>query len=235
MKVEIWSDVVCPWCHVGKARFEEAVRRLGWDDDELEITFRPFELDPHVPPGGLEIGEYLRRKFGSTATIEAIEGRVSEAGAEVGVTFDWSKVRRVNTFDAHRLLEWALRTAGPAAQGRLKRRLMQAYFEEGGDVSDHATLAALAADAGLDAEAAAGVLGSDAYGEEVRAGEREARDLEIHAVPTFVLERRLAIPGAQDPETFVTMLARMRNRLAEEEADRALLDGAACAADDPTC
>lgn len=240
MKVEIWSDVVCPWCHVGLARFEEAVRRLGWDDDELELVYRPFELDRHVPREGVDLGDYLRAKFGSGATLEAIEGRVSEAGEEVGIRFDWSKVRRVNTFDAHRLLEWALVTAGAPTQVRLKRRLMRSYFEEGGDVSDHSVLAGLAAEVGLDASAAASMLASDAYGEEVRAGEREARDLEIHAVPTFVLERRLAIPGAQDPETFQMMLARMRSRLedeAAEQADAAVLagDGAACAVDDPNC
>jgi predicted DsbA family dithiol-disulfide isomerase len=219
VKVEIWSDVVCPWCYVGKARFEEGLRRLGWDDGDVEVTFRPFELDPHVPPGGEEIGEYLRRKFGSAATVEAIEGRVAEAGAELGLAFDWSKVRRVNTFDAHRLLEWALTTAGGKAQARLKRRLMQAYFAEGGDVSDHGALAAMAAEVGLDAAAAAEVLEGGGYSEEVRAAEREARELEIHAVPTFVVERRFAIPGAQDPETFVQVLARMRSRLAEEEAE----------------
>ncbi len=234
MKVEIWSDVVCPWCHVGLARFEEAVRRLGWDDDDIEIIYRPFELDPRVPPGGVDLGEYLRGKFGSGATIEAIEGRVAEAGAAIGVTFDWSKVRRVNTFDAHRLLEWALHTAGAATQVRLKRRLMVAYFEEGGDVADHTALSSLAAEVGLDAAEASAVLESGAYGEEVRAGEREARELEIHAVPTFVIERRLAIPGAQDPDTFVTMLARLRARLADEAAE-ALDEAAACAVDDPAC
>jgi predicted DsbA family dithiol-disulfide isomerase len=218
VKVEIWSDVVCPWCHVGLARFEEAVRRLGWDDGDLEIVYRPFELDRHVPPGGVDLGDYLRAKFGTYATIEAIEGRVAEAGAEVGIQFDWSKVRRVNTFDAHRLLAWALATAGASAQVRLKRRLMRAYFEEGGDVADHASLAGLAAEVGLDAPEAAEILAGDDFGEEVRAGEREARDLEIHAVPTFVVERRLSIPGAQDPETFVTMLARLRSRLDDEAA-----------------
>ena len=145
-------------------------------------------------------------------------------------------MRRVNTFDAHRLLEWALQTSGAPAQVRLKRRLMRAYFEEGGDVADHTTLAALAAEVGLDATAAGAVLASDDYGEEVRAGEREARELEIHAVPTFVIERRLAIPGAQDPETFVMMLARLRSRMADEAADAALVAGAAaCTVDDPDC
>jgi predicted DsbA family dithiol-disulfide isomerase len=236
LKVEIWSDVVCPWCHVGLSRFEEAIRRLGWDDDDIELVYRPFELDSRVPDGGVDLGDYLRAKFGTRATIESIEGRVGEAGAEVGISFDWSEIRRVNTFDAHRLLEWALQAAGARTQVKLKRRLMRAYFEEGGDVAGHESLAGYAAEVGLDRDAALAVLEGGSYGEEVRDGEREARDLEIHAVPTFVIERRLAIPGAQDPETFVTMLARIRNRLAEEAADAAAVaGGGACAADDPNC
>jgi predicted DsbA family dithiol-disulfide isomerase len=236
MKVEIWSDVVCPWCHVGLARFEEAVRRLGWDDQDIQITYRPFELDPRVPAEGVDLGDYLKAKFGPAASIKAIEGRVDEAGAEVGIAFDWAGVRRVNTFDAHRLLEWALATAGPATQVQLERRLMRAYFEEVGDVAGHESLATLAAEVGLDVDDALAVLASDRFGEEVRAGEREARELEIHAVPTFVIERRLAIPGAQDPETFVTMLARMRTRLDDELSEAAALaSGTACAADDPSC
>lgn len=219
MQVEIWSDVVCPWCYVGKARFEEALRRLGWDDDDVTVTFRPFELDRQVPPEGYDLTEYLQRKFGPGASIEAVEGRVAEAGAEQRLEFDWAKARRVNTFAAHQLLEWALATAGPAAQARLKSRLMRAYFAEGGDVSDHTTLAELAGEVGLDGDAAAAVLASGEYGEAVRAAQREARELEVHAVPTFVVERRFAIPGAQDPETFVSVLARMRNKLADEATD----------------
>ena len=193
MLVEVWSDVVCPWCHVGKARFEEAVRRLGWEDD-VEVVYRPFELPPR-PPGFTPPGNAL--------------DRIAAAGAELGLTFDWAAAKRRPTFDAHRLLAWALDTAGPKAQGRLKTRLMQAYFAEGVDVSDHAELVRLAGEVGLDA---AGVLDGDAYADVVRAGEAEAAELDIHAVPTFVLERSLAIPGAQDPETFVSILARMADR-----------------------
>jgi predicted DsbA family dithiol-disulfide isomerase len=219
VQVEIWSDVVCPWCYVGKARFEEALRRLGWDDGEVTVTYRPFELDRHVPPEGYDLVEYLQAKFGPGASIEAIEGRVAEAGADLGLEFDWARARRVNTFAAHQLLEWALRTAGPDAQARLKSRLMRAYFAEGGDVSDPATLATLAAEVDLDADAAMAALVSGEYEDAVRAGQQQARDLDIHAVPTFVVERRFAIPGAQDPETFVSVLARMQSKLADERDD----------------
>lgn len=196
MLVEVWSDVVCPWCHVGKARFEEAVRRLGWEDD-VEVVYRPFELPPR-PPGFTPPGNAL--------------DRIAAAGAELGLTFDWKAAKRRSTFDAHRLLAWALDTAGAKAQGRLKTRLMQAYFAEGVDVSDRAELARLAGEVGLDAT---DVLDDDdAYADVVRAGEAEATELEIHAVPTFVFERALVVPGAQDPETFVSLLARARERLA---------------------
>jgi len=223
VRVEIWSDVVCPWCHVGKARFEEALRRLGWED-EVEVEYRPFELDRRVPSGGIPIDEYYARKFGAPASIEAIEGRVAQAGAELGLRFDFQGVRRPNTFDAHRLLAWALDTAGWRAQGRLKRRLMEAYFGERADVGDAGVLARLAGEAGLDAGAAAEVLAGEAYGDDVRAGEAEAREREIHAVPTFVIGGAFAIPGAQEVDTFVSVLTRARQRF--EPADT-------CAVDDP--
>lgn len=232
MLVEVWSDVVCPWCHVGKARFEEALRRLGWDDGEVEVVYRPFELDRRVTEP-IPIADYLKAKFGSRATIEAIEGRVGDAGAELGLTFEWSKVRRVNTFDAHRLLAWALASAGSRVQGALKAALMEAYFAEGTNVADHAELARLAGEVGLDAAQAADVLASGAFGDVVRDGERAAAEREIHAVPTFVIGGALTIPGAQEPETFVSLLARMRSRLTEREASAA--DGDACAVDEPSC
>ena len=193
--VEVWSDVVCPWCHVGKARFEDAVRRLGWEDD-VEVVFRPFELPPR-PPGYRPPGNALER--------------IAAAGEELGLTFDWAAATRRSTFDAHRVLAWALDTAGSRAQGRLKTRLMHAYFAEGVDVSDHAELVRLASEVGLDAT---GVLDGDAYTDVVRAGEAEATELDIYAVPTFVFEQSLVVPGAQDPETFVSILARVRERLA---------------------
>lgn len=172
MLVEVWSDVVCPWCRAGEARFDEAVRSLGWED-EVEVVFRPFELPPK--PGH----------------------------------------PRPSTFDAHRLLAWALATAGWRAQGALNRRLLQACTKDGVDPSDHAALARLAGETGLDAGEAAAVLADpDAYAEDVRAGEAEAAALDIYGVPTFRLAGAVLVPGAQDPETFASLLTRVRERFA---------------------
>ncbi len=215
VQIEIWSDVVCPWCWVGKARFETAVDLLGWNDTDATVTYRPFELDPSLAAGGRPIAEYLRAKFGSAATVEAIEGRVSEAGAGVGLTFDWDRVIRVNTFDAHRLLTWALTEHGQRQQRSLKERMMRAYFAEGADVSDHEVLAGLAADTGLDGAAAGDVLATDRHAVDVRDAEAQAATLGINAVPTFVVEGTFGIPGAQDIDTFVGLLPRLRDRLAE--------------------
>jgi predicted DsbA family dithiol-disulfide isomerase len=168
VRVEVWSDVVCPWCRVGKARFEEALARLGWDG--VEVVQRPFEL-PHKP------------------------GRPHPS-----------------TFDAHRLLAWALAEHGWRVQAALAGRLMDAWSDERADVADHAVLARLAAEVGLDADAASTVLATGAFADEVRAGEAEAAARDIYAVPTFVVDGGFAIPGAQDVDTFVSLLERLAER-----------------------
>lgn len=198
MLVEVWSDVVCPWCHVGLARFEAAVERLGWDGD-VDVVLRAFELPMRPTPSG--------------PRNTAVAARLEAAGAELGLTFDWRRVRRAPTFDAHRLAAWALATAGARQQVSLERRVMHAFFAEGLDPSDHAALVELAGDVGLDVAAAAQVLASSAFGDEVRAAEAEAEQLDIYGVPAFRFERALVIPGAQDVDTFVSLLTRVRERI----------------------
>jgi predicted DsbA family dithiol-disulfide isomerase len=210
--VEIWSDVVCPWCHVGKARFEAALARLPWRD-EIEVVYRPFQLDPRAPLAGEPVAEAYRRKFGPDGAV-AVQRRIEAAAEGLGLRFDWPTMVRANTFDAHRLLAWALDVAGPAAQHRLKQLLLEAYFTGGRNVGDRPTLVRLVTDAGLDGDAAAEVLAGDAYADAVVAGRQLAEELDIHGVPTFVIDRAFAIPGAQDPDTIVLMLERARERLA---------------------
>jgi predicted DsbA family dithiol-disulfide isomerase len=211
VRVDIWSDVVCPWCYVGTRRFEEAIARL--DGPEVEVVHRAFELDPGVPPEGQDLAEYLARKFGGAQRVTMTHDRLARAAGDVDVDFRWEGKRRVNTFDAHRLAAWALDTAGARAQNELHQRLFRAYFTDNRDLADHAVLAELAGETGLDAGRAAAILATDAHAEEVRADERQAGELDIHAVPTFVIDGRWAIPGAQDIDTFVELLERAAERL----------------------
>jgi predicted DsbA family dithiol-disulfide isomerase len=217
MRVEIWSDVVCPWCYVGTRRFEQALERLAERDgggDDVEVVHRAFELDPTVPAAGMDLAEYLARKFGGTGQVRHAHHRLDQVAADLDIEFRWEGKRRVNTFDAHRLTAWALDVAGARTQHALHQRLFRAYFTEGLDVADHGVLAGLAGEVGLDVDEAAEVLATGGFADTVRAEERRAGELEIHAVPTFVIEGRWAIPGAQDVDTFVDLLARARERLA---------------------
>jgi predicted DsbA family dithiol-disulfide isomerase len=231
VRVDIWSDVVCPWCWLGKRRFERAVAGLDWAG-ELDVRWRAFQLDPRAPTEPEDLREVLQRKYGP-AGVAAMTERLTAAGAAEGLEYRWDRMQRVNTLDAHRLLAWAGDTAGSAAQDRLEESLFQAYFQEGENVADRATLARRAADAGLDADEAAAVLDGDAYHDRVRADQEEAVALGLTGVPAFVIDGRWAIPGAQDSETVRLVLERSRRRLAEESA--AVAAGDSCTVDDPHC
>jgi predicted DsbA family dithiol-disulfide isomerase len=210
--VEIWSDVVCPWCYVGLRRFEAAVDETGVP---VEVTFRAFELDPRVPIGEASppLVDYLERKYGDRARVQAAHARLTAAGAELGIDFRWAGMRRANTFEAHRLLTWALDSSGAAAQRTLKEALLRAYFTDGQDVANHEALVGVAAAAGLDRAEAAAVLASDRYGAEVRAEREEAHGDGIAAVPTFVIEDRFMLQGAHDTASWVKALRHMQQDL----------------------
>lgn len=209
MLIEIWSDVACPWCYVGTARFERAVEETGI---EVEVVYRSFELDPSVPTGAASppLVDYLTRKFGDASRVQAAHARLTAAGADAGIDFHWAGMRRANTFDAHRLLTWALDTEGAPPQRALKKRLLRAYFTDGLDVADHAVLADLAAEAGLDRAAAAAVLASDRYADDVRAARDEAHRNGIAAVPTFVVDGEWMLQGAHETSAWVRALTRMQ-------------------------
>lgn len=210
MRVEIWSDVVCPWCYVGHRRFAEAAECVGG----VEVTYRAFELDPTVPPGGEPLDAYLARKFGGPAAVAVTHARLTRVGGEAGIDFRWEGKRRANTFDAHRVSAWSLATGGPDAQARAVHRLFRAYFTDNADIADHGVLARLAGDAGLDPDAAGEVLATGAFGDAVHADERAAAERDIYAVPTFVVEDRWVVPGAQEVDTFVRVLERAAERVA---------------------
>jgi predicted DsbA family dithiol-disulfide isomerase len=213
VQVEIWSDVACPWCYVGTARFERAVQEAGAD---VEVVYRSFELDPNVPPGeGPLLTEYLARKFGDRSRVQAAHARLTDAGVELGIDFHWSQMRRANTFDAHRLLAWALHTSGPDEQGRLKKALLRAYFTDGREVADHAVLADLAEEVGLGRTGAEDLLASDAEADFVRAEREEAYGNGISAVPTFIVEGQWMLQGALDTDKWVKALTHMQGELAD--------------------
>lgn len=209
--MEIWSDVACPWCYVGTARFERAVEEAGV---EVDVVYRSFELDPNVPPGaGPPLTEYLARKFGDLSRVQAAHARLTSAGAELGIDFRWSLMHRANTFDAHRLLAWALHTAGAETQGLLKRALLHAYFTDGREVADHEVLAELASDAGLDRARAAAFLATDDEADFVRAEREEAFSNGINAVPTFIVEGQWMLQGALDTDKWVKALTHIESEL----------------------
>src|ERR1700722_10511254 len=208
MLVEIFSDVVCPWCAVGKRRFETALD--GFEHaDEVEVVWRAYELDPHAP--ARREGDYLERlatKYGmSREQAAASTQHLSEVAADEGLDFRFDQAKPGNTLDAHRLLHFA-REGAPGIQGALKERLLLAYFTEGEAIGDPATLVRLAAEVGLDAAACAEVLAGDRYTDEVRADEQEAVELGITGVPFFVIDRAFGIPGAQDADTILSVLRR---------------------------
>jgi predicted DsbA family dithiol-disulfide isomerase len=206
MKVEIWSDVACPWCYVGKRRFEAALDRFE-HRDAVEVTWRSFELDPDAPrERDVDLATHLAQKFG-TSREEAVvmQQRVVDIGADEGIGFRPDIARSGNTFDAHRLLHLA---AEHGRQGELKERLMSAYHVEGEPIGDPATLERLAIEAGLPAEEVHELLASERFADEVRDDERTAAGFGIGGVPFFVVDRALGASGAQSRETFAALLER---------------------------
>jgi predicted DsbA family dithiol-disulfide isomerase len=214
--VEVWSDVVCPWCYIGKRRFEEARRRLDADDEfaePIDVLYRPYQLDPRAAPGTtMPVAEAYARKFGGPEAAERIIAQITGVAAGEGLDFHLERAQRANTRDAHRLLAFALDHGGPAVQEMVKEQLLRAYFVEGEDVSDPDVLARVGADAGLEGAAVRRLLESDAGIAELDAALAFAAEAEITAVPTYVLDGRWAIPGAQDPDTFVQVLKRLAAR-----------------------
>jgi predicted DsbA family dithiol-disulfide isomerase len=208
MLVEIYSDVICPWCFIGKRRFEEALATHP-AADQIEYVFRPFQLDPRAPADPTPVLDAYARKFGGPSEAIRIVDHLTTVAASAGLTFHLEKALRVNTFDAHRLLEHTLSHQGATAQQRVKERLLEAYFVEGENVADRATLARLAADTGLDADPVAELLAGDDGVEEVEAALAGAYELGITAVPTFVFDGRWSVPGAQEVETFHRVLDRL--------------------------
>ena len=228
--VEVWSDVVCPWCYIGKRRFEKALEGFA-HRDQVRVVWRAFELDPSAPaerdPAQSQ-AERLARKYGTTtAQAQAMVDRVVQAAAQEGVQFDIDRAHPGNTFLLHRLLHLA---HARGLQDAVKERFFRGYFCEGAAVGKPEAAAALAIDAGLDADEVQGVLASDLYTEDVRSDQREARELGITGVPFFLLARRYAVSGAQPAELLQRALQQTWDELPESVVG--LADGALCGPDE---
>lgn len=210
MKVEIWSDVVCPWCYIGKRRFEAALSRFG-HRDEVEVEWKSFELDPGAVSApaeehGPDYADRLAKKYSTTrdGAQQMLDSMTAAAAAE-GLDFRFDRAVRANTFDAHQVIHLA---AERGLQDQVKERLLVGYFTQGHAVGDRETLVRLAVEAGLDAAEVEKVLAEQEYADAVRADEAEAGSLGISGVPFFVVDRKYGVSGAQPPEQLLEVLDR---------------------------
>jgi predicted DsbA family dithiol-disulfide isomerase len=204
MQVEIWSDMMCPFCYIGKRKFEKALRRFP-HAEEVEITWKSFQLDPGLPSlPGKNLNAYLAERKGWTLEqARQAHDRVTRTAKEVGLEYDFDKAVVANSFDAHRLVQAAkVRNLGDA----MEERLFRAYFTEGRNIADPATLTQLGVEAGLDEAGVRQALTSDEFAQAVRNDIREARQLGVTGVPFFVLDRKYAVSGAQDSAVFLQAL-----------------------------
>ena len=233
MRIEIWSDVVCPWCYIGKRRFEQALSDFA-HREEVEVVYRSFELDPRAPEQGTEsVVETLGRKYGGGPVAgRRMVDQVTQAAAEVGLSFDFADATHSRTLDAHRLLHLALSDGGPALQAQLKEALLAAYFTQARSMGDHRVLREVARGVGLDATRVDDVLRTDAFADEVRLDLQQARDYGISGVPFFVVDSRFGISGAQPVEVFAQAL---HQAWVESNPRLRVLAGGAGTTDDAAC
>lgn len=196
VKLDILSDPICPWCYIGKAHLDRALETHP--EHPFEIEWHPFQLNPGMPAEGMDRREYLEGKFGGREAADRVYGRIAEAAADAGLELDFGAIRRTpNTLDAHRLIHWA---GAHGRQTQVVATLFRAYFEEGRDIGDADALGSIAETAGLDAEAIRELLSSDADAEGIRDRDAHARRSGVNGVPTFIVGRQRAFPGAQPPE-----------------------------------
>lgn len=215
MRIEIFSDVICPWCFIGKRRFETAISRLRdrGIDIEVEYSFKPFQLDPTAPADGLTpVVEAYAKKFGGHERATEILQHVTSVAAVDNIEFNMDIALRANTFDAHRLLAYVLDKYGQATQISLKEVLMDAYFTNGLNIADINVLAQCASSVGINEDESMRFLRSDDLSADVRTEIASAADLGVTAVPTFVINGQWSVPGAQDIDMFERILERMHTQ-----------------------
>jgi predicted DsbA family dithiol-disulfide isomerase len=214
LTIDVVSDVVCPWCYLGKKRLERA---LAEDKGEpIKVHWRPYQLDPSIPKEGLERRAYMINKFGNDGRIETAHERLTALGAEEGIAFAFDRIARApNTLDAHRLIRWAF-AAG--AQDKVVDRLFKLYFEEGRDIGDRALLIETASECGMDRAIVEKLFDDGADEKEVRAEIAEAQRLGVTGVPFFIFAQRFGVPGAQGADVLAAAIDQARKSLAGIEA-----------------
>jgi predicted DsbA family dithiol-disulfide isomerase len=230
LPIDVWSDIACPWCYVGKRRLESALAQFP-HAEQVEVTWHAFELDPAAPAQRdtqQSYAERIAKKYGSgVARAQEMVDHMRGIAAADGLTFDFEQIRPGNTFNAHRLLEFAKQHG---LQGQLKERLFRGYFSEGAALGDSETLSRLATEVGLPLEGVQAVLASAAHAAEVRADEAEAHAMGVSGVPFFVIGRRYAVAGAQPAELLLQALTRAWDELPELQP-LAVAEGAVCGPD----
>lgn len=224
IKVDVVSDVVCPWCYIGKRRIERAMDSLK-DKYDFEVAYHPFELNPDMPESGANQKEYLSAKFGGVDRYEKITAQTTATAAQEGLAFDFGKqTTSPNTRNAHRIIQYALQEG---KQPEVKEAFMKAYFEQGIDLSKKENLVAVAVGAGLSKDAVENLLSSDASLADIEQRERELQKLGISGVPFYIINNKYGVSGAQSSETFVQIFEDVRAKLPE--------NGEACDADAKNC
>ena len=198
IKLDIFSDPVCPWCMIGKAHLDRALATRA--DHPFEIEWHPFQLNPGMPPQGVDRAEYLAAKFGGQDGAVSVYARVVEAAAAAGIAIDFATIKTMpNTFNAHRMIHWA---GLEGKQTAMISALFRAYWQEGRDIGNIETLSEIAGEIGLDAAAMARLLATDADVEALQAREKHARERGVNAVPTFLIANQYVVSGAQPPEVW---------------------------------
>ncbi|HTS91668.1 MAG TPA: DsbA family oxidoreductase [Stellaceae bacterium] len=210
MRIDVVSDVICPWCFIGKRRLARALDQRS--EVEAEIVWHPFQLNPDMPPEGMARERYIAAKFGGGQHADRIYRNVTEVGATVGIPFHFDRIKITpNTRSAHRLIRHATE-AGSAEP--VVEALFNAYFVDGRDIGDRATLSEIAGEAGLDRDAASRLLGGEDGAEQVLADDMSARRIGINAVPCFIFERKYVVSGAQEPEFFYPLFDLLKTETA---------------------
>lgn len=207
MELEIYSDVVCPWCYLGHRRLSQAIDRIGDGSPEIRLRWRAFQLDPSTTAEPRDLRSTIDRKYGP-GSFEVMAARLGALGEEAGIEYRFDRALRVGTFDAHRLLQWA-QDRWPGSSDALAESLFRAYFTDGANIAEHPTLCSLAQEAGLDPAEAAEVLGSGAYSERVRSDVARAAELGVTGVPAVLYNGAVVVPGAQDTATIERVMGRL--------------------------